>query len=317
MKEKNTYSLVDIMKFICAILIMISHILPDVNQSTFEFYFNEWTMRFCVPFFFIVTGFFLRNANDERINKYIKKIVFYYLISVILYLPFTIVGYRDAEHLLRDLFINGTHYHLWYFLALIFGVFVDKYFRKLNLKIQYVFIFILLTVCIFFNEYYKLFIDIIPNISYIHFLLSKIGTSRNGLFFALPLIALGRLSKQENYIEKKLAILIVLSFIECTFFRLYVENCWLEASLFNCAIAYYVFQICLKNKVNISMEKSLLLRKMSTIIYIIHPFIISIYIKTININSFILEIIVCFFACITISYGILNIIGTYKRNRRV
>lgn len=149
MTEKENYCLIDIVKFICSIIIVIFHVLPDSNRSTFVYYFSECIGRVCVPFFFITTGYFLKDANKEKIFKYIIRIIKLYLIASIIYLPFLIYGFEDLEHLFRSIFINGSHYHLWYFLALIFALLCDLILRKSNTKIQYLVIGILFSFGIF------------------------------------------------------------------------------------------------------------------------------------------------------------------------
>lgn len=115
-----------------------------------------------------------------------------------------------------------------------------------------------------------------PELETIHHLLKKIGTTRNGLFFAFPMVAVGRMMKIDKKCNVKIYIVLIFSLVECFICKKYLLECWLELSIFSWLIAYYLFQICITNQIIVNEKVSFALRKMSTIIYIIHPLIISI-----------------------------------------
>lgn len=84
--------------------------------------------RIAVPFFFSVSGWFLvpRLLREGRaaLIPFVKKLLLLYGAAALLYLPLNLYNHTLEESgfaLLRDVFFNGTFYHLWYFPALVLG----------------------------------------------------------------------------------------------------------------------------------------------------------------------------------------------------
>ena len=85
--------------------------------------------RLAVPFFFMVTGFFLLPRLEDQgpvaLLPLLKKTGLLYALSILLYLPLQIVngffsGLTFGE-LARTLLVTGFYYHLWYFPAVMLG----------------------------------------------------------------------------------------------------------------------------------------------------------------------------------------------------
>ena len=76
---------IDIVKFICAIMICIMHVQPfssDVSGFTkLNFWIQNFPCRIAVPFYFTASGFLLfrktdfNNLNTDRIKNYSFKIL--------------------------------------------------------------------------------------------------------------------------------------------------------------------------------------------------------------------------------------------------
>lgn len=106
-----------------------------------------------VPYFFIVSGFFLfgklkgdRTADLTSVRAWTLKILKLYLIWTAIYLPFTIYGFiQDGLNLKqslmvfgRNLFFVGENYMswpLWYLLAMIWSGVLVYLFRALNIPV--------------------------------------------------------------------------------------------------------------------------------------------------------------------------------------
>ena len=71
--NKNiNYHNIDILKYICAILIIILHLRPFQNYShNLDLVFNNIITRTCVPIFFLITGYFV--SQKEKNNRTYPK----------------------------------------------------------------------------------------------------------------------------------------------------------------------------------------------------------------------------------------------------
>ena len=131
-KTSNTYKMIDVFKLICAMLVLLLHCIEtsDFTANSIKFIFT----RLAVPYFFIVSGFFLykglENCYDKKMyfRKYLKNIIKLFVIwALIIYAPFVIYSYIKANSgrgvlyitlvLIRRIFIIGPG-HFWYLLAL-------------------------------------------------------------------------------------------------------------------------------------------------------------------------------------------------------
>ena len=118
--QNTNYKLLDLMKFICAFLVIGIHTRPlqavsDVADKLFYYDISNYA----VPFFYACTGYFLivRQQNKgvhEKICFRIKKVLRLSVIWSIIYLPLTFCGWiiegnREPVYLLRCVrnFVNG------------------------------------------------------------------------------------------------------------------------------------------------------------------------------------------------------------------
>lgn len=203
--DKKEYIAVDFLKFIAAYMVMSIHFLifEDINKEL-NFWFIQVFCRLAVPFFFLVSGYFAANKLQDKtkIILYLKRIFLMYVLYTIIYLPFLIeenqeLGYTWAEIciiFLKSFFLWGSYYHLWYFLALIVGIlilyFMINYLQWTDKKILLI-TGILYGIGVLGNAYRNLWIKI-PLIEWLFSSYESVfQTTRNGIFFAPFLLALG------------------------------------------------------------------------------------------------------------------------------
>lgn len=127
---KTVFKGIHLMKLIMAYIVVAIHT-------------TDWSLlgltETAVPFFFLVSGFFLFKKLDGTkeddlavIRQWILKVLKLYLIWTAIYLPFTVIGFlRDGLSLqtavavfVRNLILVGENYlswPLWYLLAMIWG----------------------------------------------------------------------------------------------------------------------------------------------------------------------------------------------------
>ena len=96
--QNTNYKLLDLMKFICAFLVIGIHTRPfQVVSDVADKLFYYDISNYAVPFFYACTGYFLivRQQNKgvhEKICFRIKKVLRLYVIWSIIYLPLTFCG---------------------------------------------------------------------------------------------------------------------------------------------------------------------------------------------------------------------------------
>lgn len=125
--ERNTsfefFRLLSIFGVICL------HIPFDNILSSFSVDLFRLSFRWCVPFFFILSGYFLSSLNGfpDITMARLKRLLIIVSSANILFLP-VLIYVKHLGFLNKDLFITGTWFHLWFlnsmviFYLLIIGV---------------------------------------------------------------------------------------------------------------------------------------------------------------------------------------------------
>ena len=290
MKNKKYNITLDLLKVLSTILIIGSHCLPLFANKTLNYYYGQYLFRFCVPLFFLSSGYYFTKMNNKQKKSYIKRICIIYVISTIIYVPLIIKKSASIRRIIYRILFG--YYHLWYLSALLLGLLIYYFIDKINSNKKYYLIIPLLTISILFSEYYKLFdSDFLVKIC--HYL-KYIGTARNSLFFALPLLMIGGLIQKNHEalckIKTKryvicLIISAIVSFLESYFiYKKLGYNIHLDITLFNMIFPIALFILSFKVNINIKNFNSQMIRKISDYVYIIHIYIIYIFYSILNIS---------------------------------
>ena len=166
---------VEIFRLICCICVIAGHSVPfagSAPDSKFYYYLSvgiSQLIRFVVPFFCIISGYFwgvrVRDGKDpiSSANQMAKKIGFIYLAWCIIYLlPYNItavyrhgifgpvkIAYQNALVILNDpplqTIMQGTKPQLWFLVALLFSVYITAIFVKNRLPVA----LIVLSICLY------------------------------------------------------------------------------------------------------------------------------------------------------------------------
>lgn len=137
--QTERYDAVDLMKYLCALMVVVIHCKPFLPYSAFwNVMTAEGVCRIAVPFFFAVSGAFLYRKlsrypeNADHLAR-VKLCVSYSLKNTKLYLSWSAVyivlhvitnrpaGWAFAAEQCRLLIFDASHYHFWYLLALIYA----------------------------------------------------------------------------------------------------------------------------------------------------------------------------------------------------
>lgn len=131
-KSKTRNCSIDIFRYVCAIFVVAIHTKPFSDVSEILGYvFTQIVPRIGVPFFFAVSGFFYMQKlekGDKLFTKYICRLLTTYLVWSCLYylIDFLQWGHLNLKgfvvNCVYTFIITGSHYHFWFFPALIFAV---------------------------------------------------------------------------------------------------------------------------------------------------------------------------------------------------
>lgn len=285
MKEMNkNYPMVDIFKFIAALMVMVIHFRPfsDVNP-TLDFTSAQIVSRMAVPFFLICAGYFLAQKD---MRKTALKLLKLYGIWSLIYLPIVLIGATynqtgwgtDFLLIVRDIFFQGTTLHLWYLPAVVFAIFLIAWLRKfMDLKKILILSLILYGIGLFTDGYY----GVLSQLPWMKVIADRylliFASGRNGLFFAFPFLALG-LTIHETEVFSRITLKQAWIGFFFSFMALFAEVIILEnfakpfdynMFLFLIPVAFFLLAIGLKQDVE-ERPIHLNLRSMSSLMYFSH-----------------------------------------------
>ena len=118
----------DLFRLAAVVLVVANHTSPLASVSPlWDFWLTRVLARVAVPFFLMVSGYFLAKDQWRRTGAFLKRTCLLYGAAVLLYLPLNWYngGYGPAEWV-KKLLLDGTFYHLWYFPGVILGVLVAR-----------------------------------------------------------------------------------------------------------------------------------------------------------------------------------------------
>ncbi len=284
MENKKAYTGIDIFRLIAAVLVITNHTSPLLDySSSANFVLTSLLSRLAVPFFFMTTGFFLIRdveRDNDRLKSFVKKSVIIYAIAIIVCLPLQIYkGDFSIRPLLpsiiKNLFFNGTLYHLWYLPASIIGGIIAWYLvRKFGYKLAFCISIPLYLIGLFGNGYY----GIIRSVPFIKALYDEIfvimDSTQNGIFFAPLFIIIGayifsRSDKLPGRTASLIGLILSLSAMIAEGFILRENKLQLHDSMYLLlpAASFFIFTFL----VTFRGKRLRRARDVSLIVYIIHP----------------------------------------------
>ncbi len=200
MKQK-TLPMLDVARIAAALLVITIHTSPlsDVAPNA-DFFLTRVLARLAVPYFFMLTGYFLEKGKWQRVKHTLCKTVALYAVCVILYLPLNIYtgDFSDwpsfpTGRLIKDLLVDGTWYHLWYLPAILLGVPVAMGLRRMGWKTAIAGAGVLYLIGLFGDSYYGFVETVDPLRAFYQGIFAVSSYTRNGLFFAPLFLLLGAL----------------------------------------------------------------------------------------------------------------------------
>ena len=190
--HKN-YNGIDLIKFICAIMVFIIHIPPFQGETSplmgyMNFGLQHFICRLAVPFYFVSSGFFLfrkmplYEPNIEIIKDYCFKILRLLGIWTVL------------------LFIGGA-WHLWYLGAAVVAIILLSFCFHFRINLKYICaVAILLYIIGLLGDSYYGFAAPLADFTLFKYIFKgyemAFSTTRNGVFMGFVFVLMGALFSQ-------------------------------------------------------------------------------------------------------------------------
>lgn len=287
MKKNKNLAGIDYFRLIAALFVIAIHIGPlESYNHDLDYLFTYCLGRIAVPFFLMVTGYFVIAPyilsgfrKKHTLKKYLLKNTGLYLCATIFYLPLALYADNAPKSIpeaIKNFFFDGTFYHLWYFPAVIIGCILLVFFLKKSFRAAIFFSMTAYTVGLLGDSYYGLIKDI-PFLQSLYEGIFTISSyTRNGIFFAPVFLLFGVLAAESDVSFPKcflqLGFFVSLLFMLLEGFLTYSLKLQRHNSmyLFLLPTMYFLFRLLLM----IPGKAPAWFRSGSTWIYIIHPAVI-------------------------------------------
>ena len=300
-REQKQFPCIDVVKLICAVLVITAHIAPfgetDVPLlMTINDIIQRYLCRIAVPFFFVCTGFLLfrrtepANALSPALG-YAKKLLRTYLLWTAIYCVFILRDIlmnpqgilQGIVIALRDFFLVGSYVHLWYLHASITAVVLAAFLLSRKVAPTKIFGISLVLYCIglLAESYFGLIRPLqgVPALwQGLKAVQSVIFTTRNGLFEGLAFVSLGMLLAYKPIrLSLKAAVLGLIASLALLLAEgLLLDNAgWIRDTDYYLSllpVAFFMFYLA----AHIQLKPGKLypyLRTLSTLVYFIHIWI--------------------------------------------
>lgn len=222
-------------RLVAAIMVIAIHTFPfGLIDSTLNILLTLTLFRIAVPFFLLVTGYFVlgnivvesRLSSKRRYQLFIKRQFKFYLLVTLLYVPLAIFNSNlsldiSVLQLIKLFVFEGVVYHLWYFPAVMLGsLIVITMLKYFSLKLTIIVSSLLYIVGVFGDSWYGFIreYDILKNFYEVLFELT--GYTRNGIFFVPLFLCIGiylrKVSQQDiNVLELEFFSILFLFILIC------------------------------------------------------------------------------------------------------
>lgn len=324
MNNRKYYKNIDIVRFIASFFIIAIHTSFLKNVSAAGYFCVMSAAGLAVPIFFAASGFFLFSKfsyKDGKIEKtaentkimlsYEKRLIITYLVwSAVYFVIRLFTALRKSEPIkiffitfIKDFFLNGSQYHLWYVTCLIYAVVLLFFLlRRVNVK-HFVWILPVLYVIGQLVEGYS-WLDL-PFINAMVSVKNVLGYVFQVPFRAVTFAGAGiYLSQKELRLSKiPSAVLAVLFFLSgCaevyTVSKNFAPGINIRYTMFSYLTVFFLMNCFIKTASDSdrNIKVCSFLRKTSSFIYFVHPailFVLQSVFPSVRQSDFVYYIVAC------------------------
>lgn len=293
---RNQYSIIDIAKFICALLVVGIHAQPLGDRLVGGGYLFTTLCRIAVPFFFVTSSFLFYDRNAS-VKKYVLRLIKLDIAWTVLELSFIIYKFyyigsgSDVEktfHLVQGLLWGESYMGSWFihasWMGMLFFNWLSSHYKE---RIVFIVSLLFFVMALLDTSYSFLGAD-----TWVEGLLHKMDSfilPSESFMIAVPYFYIGRklsLNKKPLRIKKTIWMFLaalVLLFAEAIVVR---TNCNIELSknprfeqfILLLPLTYFFVYALKQMRCGIHNNVSILFRQQSTLIFLLHqPLIIFTY----------------------------------------
>ena len=280
MSSSRTYKGIEIFRVVAAFLVVAIHTSPLAGYSgTADFVFTRVIARVAVPFFFMVTGYFVL-SKGTGVRRFLKKTAIIYAASAALYLPINVyAGHLQGWGLLdlvQQVFFEGTFYHLWYLPAALLGAWLTSLLMRMTSRGVCAAIVTALYVLGLLGDSYWGLIEGVPGVSSAYnALFALMGYTRNGLFFAPMFMFLGaemRMAKRRGVGFEAAGLVLSFALMLAEALNARAQGWQRHDSMYVLLpfVMYFLFALLSRVKGSVRLP----LGSFSLLVYVLHPAVI-------------------------------------------
>ncbi len=280
MSSSRTYKGIEIFRVVAAFLVVAIHTSPLAGYSgTADFVFTRVIARVAVPFFFMVTGYFVL-SKGTGVRRFLKKTAIIYAASAALYLPINVyAGHLRGWGLLdlvQQVFFEGTFYHLWYLPAALLGAWLTSLLMRRTSRGVCAAIVTALYVLGLLGDSYWGLIEGVPGVSSAYnALFALMGYTRNGLFFAPMFMFLGaemRMAKRRGVGFEAAGLVLSFALMLAEALNARAQGWQRHDSMYVLLpfVMYFLFALLSRVKGSVRLP----LGSFSLLVYVLHPAVI-------------------------------------------
>lgn len=296
---------IDIVRLIAAILVVAIHTQAITWFSGYSNGNIQILTRVAVPFFFCTSGYFLHknyiNSGCPAIAATFWKTVKLYTLLSLVYFPVIFLSnpvlHEPKKWMLVDFLFNGSYYHLWYMVGIIYSIAMIYLICKLNLsKVLLPLAIVCYVIGLLGTSYY----GIGSRLAALNVLFDSgwFLSIRRILLMGFPFTALGwailegklKLHISKNHLLFATTLVALLFVAEIVAVTVTGLSRTIEITAFLYPLLFLLFQLCLAYPLEGKSDLASACRDTANFTYFWHPLVILALRRVVNANFFLFAI---------------------------
>ena len=302
--KAKKFPALDDFRLLAVILVVANH----TRSADGEFLWLLTVLRrVSVPFFIMVSGYFLARGNWRSTGKFLTKTAMLYGVGVLLYLPLNYYAGQLSPDFFRRVIFDGSFYHLWYLPALLLGTPIAYYLSRFKPQAAIPIAGALYLIGLGGESYYGLVSNIPILSTFYNGIFQVFDYTRNGLFYVPLFLLLGAAGIVFSRRTSVIGLLCSLAALIVEALLLHWSGIQRHDSMYFFFPFLMIFLFSLLLEANQGERRSL--RQLTTVVYLIHPWCLVLVrgaAKVIGLTGLLVENTVVLFILVLVSSFLLS-----------